>query len=105
MICLNRPEGASLICATDGLLTQSLDSSAIARKLDVQIAFDGTVHQNQLRVMCRMINADGFQLWSERFETEADPNGFSNSQERTLPDLLDPNWTQYAASKNGSSSR
>jgi TolB-like protein len=58
------------------LVAQALDVPSLARKLDVQIVFEGTVSDdnNLLRVTSRVINAtDGFQIWSERFETEAAP--------------------------------
>jgi TolB-like protein len=54
------------------LMTQVLDLPSLARKLNVQIVFEGTVHEdnNQLRITSRVVNADGFQIWSERFEME-----------------------------------
>jgi TolB-like protein len=86
-----------LVC-TDGLrvtaatsaVAQLRDIPAIARKLDVQIVFDGTVrqNQNQLRVMSKIINADGFQIWSERFETEADPHGLFKLSEKIVSALV-----------------
>jgi TolB-like protein len=78
------------VTAASSVVAQPLDIPAIARKLDVQIVFDGTVrqNQNQLRVMSRIINADGFQIWSERFETEADPHGLFKLSEKIVSALV-----------------
>jgi TolB-like protein len=78
------------VTAASSVVAQSRDIPAIARKLDVQIVFDGTVrqNQNQLRVMSRIINADGFQIWSERFETEADPHGLFKLSEKIVSALV-----------------
>jgi len=79
-----RVTAASLVAA------QPRDIPEIARKLDDKIVFDGTVHQNKnkLLVMSRIINADGFQLWSERFETEADPHGVFKLSEKIVSVLV-----------------
>jgi TolB-like protein len=45
----------------------------LAQELDVQIVFEGTVRQNNnlLCVISRIVDpANGFQIWSERFNTE-----------------------------------
>ena len=78
------------VTAASSVVAQPRDIPAIARKLDVQIVFDGTVrqNQNQLRVMSRIINADGFQIWSERFETEADPHGLFKLSEKIVSALV-----------------
>jgi len=78
------------VTAASSVAAQPRDIPAIARKLDVQIVFDGTVrqNQNQLRVMSRIINADGFQIWSERFETEADPHGLFKLSEKIVSALV-----------------
>jgi TolB-like protein len=78
------------VTAASSVVAQPRDIPAIARKLDVQIVFDGTVrqNQNQLRIMSRIINADGFQIWSERFETEADPNGLFELSEKIVSALV-----------------
>jgi TolB-like protein/Tfp pilus assembly protein PilF len=57
------------------LLTQSFDVPALAQKLNVQIVFEGTVREGnrKLRITSRIVKADGFQLWSQRFETEPEP--------------------------------
>jgi len=79
-----RVTAASLVAA------QPRDIPAIARTLDVQIVFDGTVrqNQNQLRVVSRIINADGFQIWSERLEADADPHGLFKLSEKIVSALI-----------------
>jgi TolB-like protein len=78
------------VTAASSVVAQPRDIPAIARKLDVQIVFDGTVrqNQNQLRVMSRIINGDGFQIWSERFETEAEPHGLFKLSEKIVSALV-----------------
>ncbi len=78
------------VTAASSVVAQPRDIPAIAQKLDVQIVFDGTVrqNQNQLRVMSRIINADGFQIWSERFEAEADPHGLFKLSEKIVSALV-----------------
>ena len=78
------------VTAASSVAAQPRDIPAIAQKLDVQIVFDGTVrqNQNQLRVISGIINADGFQIWSERFETEADPHGLFKLAERITSALV-----------------
>jgi len=72
------------------LITQDLDLPSLARKLDVQIVFEGTVHEdnNQLRITSRVVKADGFQIWSERFETEPDPQSLYKISERIVSALI-----------------
>ena len=76
--------------AASSVVAQTREIPAIARQLDVQIVFDGTVRQNkkQLRIMSRIINADGFQIWLERFETEADPHGLFKLSEKIVSALV-----------------
>lgn len=86
---LVRMDGLRVIAACSAL-EQPPDIPEIARKLDVQILFNGTVHQNQnqLRVMSRIMNADGFQIWSERFEMEADSRGLFKLSEKIVSALV-----------------
>ena len=83
---LVRTDGLRVTAASSvaPLLAQGLDIPSLARKLDVQIIFEGTVYENnnQLRIMSRVVNADGFQIWSERFETERDPEDLFKVSER-----------------------
>jgi TolB-like protein len=86
---LVRTEGLR-VTAASSMVAQPRDIPAIARKLDVQIVFDGTVRQdqNQLLVMSRIINADGFQIWSERFETDADHHRLFKLSEKIVSALV-----------------
>ena len=73
------------------LVAEVLDVPSLARKLNVQIVFEGTVHEdnNLLRITSRVVNtADGFQIWSERFETEPDPQGVFEVSERIASALV-----------------
>lgn len=62
---------------TDGLAT-------LAQKLGVRVISEGSVwEENQrLRVTLRLVHADGFQIWSQRFETHADQQGLFMLTER-----------------------
>ncbi len=86
---LVRTDGLRVTAASSAVV-QPRDIPAIARQLDVQIVFEGSVrqNQNQLRVMSRIINASGFQIWSERFETEADPHGLFKLSEKIVAALV-----------------
>jgi TolB-like protein len=73
------------------LVAKAMDMRSLARQLDVQIIFEGTVRQdnNLLSITCRVINAaDGFQIWSERVETEPDIQGLSNVCGRIVSSLV-----------------
>ena len=55
------------------LVARAVDVRSLAQELDVQIVFEGTVRQddNLLRVTSRVVDpSNGFQIWSERFDTE-----------------------------------
>src|SRR6266699_6119864 len=74
---LVRTDGLRVTAASSvaPLVAQALDVPSLARKLDVQIVVEGAVREdnNLLRITSRVVNpADGFQIWSERFETEPD---------------------------------
>jgi TolB-like protein len=90
---LVRTDGFRVIAASSvaPLVAQALDVPSLARKLDVQIVFEGTVREdnNLLRVTSRVVNAeDGFQIWSERFETEPDPEGLFRVSVRIVSALV-----------------
>ncbi len=55
------------------LVAQAVDIPSLARRLDVQVVFEGTVREDndQLRITVVVVSGDGFQIWSERFETDA----------------------------------
>jgi TolB-like protein len=55
------------------MVARAVDVRILAQELDVQILFEGTVRldDNRLRVTFRVVDpANGFQIWSERFDTE-----------------------------------
>jgi len=89
---LVRTDGLQVTAASSvaPLMTQELDLPSLARKLNVQIVFEGTVHEdnNQLRITSRVVKADGFQIWSERFETEPDPQSLFKTSERIVSALI-----------------
>lgn len=70
---LMRTEGCRVTSATlGGALEQyGPNLTELAEKLGVQIFFEGSVrHEGEyLRVTARIITADGFQLWSQRFDS------------------------------------
>ena len=76
---LERPEGV-----------ETLDIPSLAKKLDVQIVFEGTVAEDnsQLRVTSRVVNSDGLRIWSERFETNRDPQRLLNISARIASALI-----------------
>ncbi len=51
---------------------------------------EGTVREdnNLLRITSRVVNADGFQIWSERFETEPDTQSLFKVSERIASALV-----------------
>jgi hypothetical protein len=77
-------------CSVASLVAQAFDIPSLAQKLDAQIVFEGTVREenSQLRFTSRVVNADGFQIWSERFETERDPQGLFTVSERIASALI-----------------
>jgi TolB-like protein len=89
---LVRTDGLRVTAASSvaPLITQDLDIPSLAQKLNVQIVFEGTVHEenNQLRITSRVVNADGFQIWSERFEAEPDPQSLFKISERIVSALI-----------------
>jgi TolB-like protein len=74
-----RPEGV-----------ETVDIPSLAKKLDVQIVFEGTVAEDnsQLRVTSGVVNSDGLRIWSERFETNRDPQGLLNISARIASALI-----------------
>jgi len=90
---LVRTDGLRVTAATSVVpaLGQFLDIPTLARKLDVHIILEGTVNEdnNRLRITCRVVNAaDGFQIWSERFQMEPDPRGLFKSSETIVSALI-----------------
>jgi TolB-like protein len=89
---LMRTEGCRVIAASSMMQLGSLanDIPALADKLGVQFVFEGTVREegNRVRVTARVVNADGFQLWSQRFEAEPDANGLFRFEEQIASALV-----------------
>ena len=90
---LVRTDGIRVTAASSvaPLVAKAIDIRSLAQKLDVQIVFEGTVRQdnNVLRITSRVVDpADGFQIWSERIETEPDLEGLSRVSERIASSLL-----------------
>jgi TolB-like protein len=90
---LARSDGLRVTAASSvaPLVAQVLDVRSLARKLDVQIVLEGTVREdnNLLRITSQVVNAaDGFQIWSERFETEADLQNLFEVSERIASTLI-----------------
>jgi TolB-like protein len=53
---------------------QEHDVSVAIGKVGAQIAYEGSVREerNHIRVTARIIDPAGFQLWTQRFDAEAD---------------------------------
>jgi TolB-like protein len=90
---LARTDGIRVIAASSvaPLIAKAMNIRSLARKLDVQIVFEGTVRNdnNLLRITSRVVDpADGFQIWSERIETEPDLQDLSTVSERIASSLV-----------------
>jgi TolB-like protein len=89
---IGRTEGFRVSAASSiaPLVARDLDLPSVARKLDVQIVFEGTVRENnnQLHITSRVVNADGFLIWSERFETEPGIQNLFKVSERIASSLI-----------------
>jgi TolB-like protein/tetratricopeptide (TPR) repeat protein len=89
---LVRTEGVRVTNASsegpEGL--QTMDVSSLARTLDAHIVFEGTVGEdgNQLRVTTRIVNSNGLRVWSERFETDRDPQQLFNISAKIASALI-----------------
>jgi TolB-like protein/tetratricopeptide (TPR) repeat protein len=72
------------------LAPQVSDIPALAQKLGVQIVVEGSVRVegSRVRITSRMVNADGFQLWSQRFDAVADPSSIFTVQEQFASALV-----------------
>jgi TolB-like protein/Tfp pilus assembly protein PilF len=70
-------EGVRVTAATSvAAVNSSSDIPTIARRLEVEVLFEGTVRDsgNLLRITSRIVTADGFQVWSQQFDAEPDPD-------------------------------
>jgi TolB-like protein len=116
---LVRTDGIRVTAASSvaPLVAKAMDIRSLARKLDVQIVFEGTVRLDNdlLRIIFRVVDpSDGFQIWSERIETEPDLQDLSTVSERiasSLASRIRPAMVDWekpgfgAASWNGINSR
>ncbi|HWY53428.1 MAG TPA: hypothetical protein VNZ03_03145 [Terriglobales bacterium] len=89
---IGRTEGFRVTTASSitPLVAQALDLPSVARKLDALIVFEGTVREdnNLLHITSRVVNAEGFLIWSERFETKPDTQSLFKVSERIASSLI-----------------
>jgi TolB-like protein len=89
---IGRTEGFRVSTASSiaPLVAQALDLPSVARKLDALIVFEGTVREdnNLLHITSRVVNAEGFLIWSERFETKPDTQSLFKVSERIASSLI-----------------
>jgi TolB-like protein/Tfp pilus assembly protein PilF len=89
---LMQSEGCRVVSANSiaHLGEQAADLPGLARKLGVQIVFEGTVREEggRVRVTGRIVNADGFQLWSQRLDAEGDASNLFDAQEQFASALV-----------------
>jgi TolB-like protein len=81
-----RTEGIMVASATSiaKFSTMPRDIPSLARELGVQFIIEGSVRgeNNRLRITSRVLNSDGFQLNSQRFETEVNSESIFQIQEQ-----------------------
>lgn len=101
-------EGCRVIAASSvaQLGAQTIDISALARKLGVQIVFEGTVREeeNRIRVTARIVNADGFQIWSQRFDVDGGSSSLFTVQEQFASALVNRVRPQQSIVRTGEAS-
>lgn len=88
---LVRTEGLRVTAAgAVGHSVESFDRFSLANKLGVQLILEGTVcaEGSRLRTTLRLVSADGFHLWSERFDTGRDTEGLFAAAERIASALV-----------------
>ncbi len=89
---LMRTAGCRVIAASSMMHLGPLanDIPALVEKLGVQFVFEGTVREegSRLRVTPRLVNADGFQLWSQRFEADANASSLFDIEEQIASALV-----------------
>lgn len=105
---LVRTDGIRVTAASSvgPLLNQSLDIPALAQRLKVQIVFEGTVWEDRskLRITSRIVKADGFQLWSQRFEAEPEPKGLFEVSEQLVSALVSRTRPEVSMIRKGKAS-
>ena len=101
-------EGVRVVAtsSTAQLGSQAQDISSLARRLGVRIIFEGSVRLEgaRVRVTSRMVSADGFQLWSQRFDAEAVPSSFFDVQEQFASALVNRVRPRQSIIRNGEAS-
>jgi TolB-like protein len=73
------------------LVAKAMDVRTLARELDVQVVFEGSVHRSEdsLRITSRVVSpADGFQVWSERTDTNPHLQDLPNIVRRIASSLV-----------------
>jgi TolB-like protein len=73
------------------LVARAIDMRSLARTLNIEFIFEGTVREdnNLLHIIYRVANAtDGFHIWSERVDTESDLKGLSDVSEGIASSLV-----------------
>jgi TolB-like protein len=89
---LMRTEGCRVTSASFAkpLEQYGADLPALAKQLGVHVFFEGSVRQEgqRLRVTARIVTADGFQLWSQRFEAEPETGELFDISEQMARSLI-----------------
>src|ERR1700682_1795334 len=70
--------GGCRVQTVSSILTPDIHNIAcFAKKLGAQLVFEGTVRKeiHTFLTTSRVVDADGFQVWSQQFEMEADQSG------------------------------
>ena len=101
-------EGVRVIATTSiaRLGSQTQDISSLAQRLGVRLIFEGAVRLEgaRVRVTSRLVSADGFQLWSQRFDAEAVPSSFFAIQEQFASALVNRVRPRQSIIRNGEAS-
>ena len=86
--------------------SQAQDVSSLVQRLGVRIIFEGSVRLEgaRVRVTSRMVSADGFQIWSQRFDAEAVPSSFFDVQEQFASALVNRVRPTQSIIRNGEAS-
>jgi TolB-like protein/Tfp pilus assembly protein PilF len=89
---LMRTEGCRVMSANAAtpLEKHTSDLPELANKLGIDLFFEGSVRQEgmRLRVTARIIARDGFQIWSQRFETQPEPDHIFDISEQIVLSLI-----------------
>ena len=105
---LTQCEGVRVVSTSSigQLGSQAQDISSLAQRLGVRIIFEGSVRLEgaRVRVTSRMVSADGFQLWSQRFDAEAAPSSFFEVQEQFASAVVNRVRPRQSIIRNGEAS-